>query len=165
MQTYLLFSFFFKELHPGSASLLADLICILGTQALSNYCCYLKICFIVMQTCFRLQCFRDCVCCVSAPLYVPYGSLWCLHNPTDVESQCEEDKPNRERFLSLVAASVVRICFFCYIIFEILWLPPRVGQPANTASYSSLLSDEDVLPRETCVPQQQKFKCKCDESA
>ncbi|CAH3192277.1 unnamed protein product [Porites evermanni] len=41
------------ELHPGSASLLADLICIL-----------------------------------------------------DVESQCEEDKPNRERFLSLVAASV-----------------------------------------------------------
>ncbi|CAH3196125.1 unnamed protein product, partial [Porites evermanni] len=57
-------------------------------------------------TCFRLQCFRDCVCCVSAPLYVPYGSLWCLHNPTDVESQCEEDKPNRERFLSLVAASV-----------------------------------------------------------
>ena len=110
-----------------------------------------------MQTCFRLQCFRDCVCCVSAPLYVPYGSLWCLHNPTDVESQCEEDKPNRERFLSLVAASVVGICFFCYIIFEILWLPPRVGQPANTAGHSSLLSAEDVLPRETCVLQQQKL--------
>lgn len=30
----------------------------------------------------------------------------CIHNPTDVESQCAEDKPSRERFLSLVAASV-----------------------------------------------------------
>ncbi|KAJ7383765.1 THO complex subunit 2 [Desmophyllum pertusum] len=32
------------EVHPGCSSLLADLICILGTQALSNYCCYFKIC-------------------------------------------------------------------------------------------------------------------------
>ena len=109
-----------------------------------------------MQTCFRLQCFRDCVCCVSAPLYVPYGSLWCLHNPTDVESQCEEDKPNRERFLSLVAASVVGICLFYHIIFEI-WLAPRVGQPVNTTGHSSLLSAKDVLLRGSSVPQQQKF--------
>ena len=36
--------------------------------------------------------------------------------PTDVESQCAEDKPSRERFLSLVAASVV-CCggFECYL--------------------------------------------------
>lgn len=35
-------AFFRQEYHPGCASLLADLICILGTQALSNYCCYFK---------------------------------------------------------------------------------------------------------------------------
>ncbi|KAK2556054.1 THO complex subunit 2 [Acropora cervicornis] len=65
------------EVHPGSSSLLADLFCILGTQALSNYCCYFKITFVL----------------VSAAVF-------------NVESQCAEDKPSRERFLSLVAASV-----------------------------------------------------------
>lgn len=73
----------------------------------------LKICFLFCLICICwLQCSLGVqvfviVCAVFAP-YVSYGS-WCIHNPTDVESQCAEDKPSRERFLSLVAASVV--CF------------------------------------------------------
>lgn len=73
----------------------------------------LKICFLFCLICIGwLQCSLEVqvcviVCAVFAP-YVSYGS-WCIHNPTDVESQCAEDKPSRERFLSLVAALVV--CF------------------------------------------------------
>ena len=56
------------------------------------------------------------VCAVLVP-YVSYGS-WCIHNPTDVESQCAEDKPSRERFLSLVSALVVCSCDFLCNCFE-----------------------------------------------
>lgn len=61
------------EFHSGCASLLADLICILGTQALSNYCCYFKNMFFVLSDLHRLTAvfprstgLRDCVCCVCA---------------------------------------------------------------------------------------------------
>lgn len=49
LKDFIAFVFVFQEVHPGSSSLLADLFCILGTQALSNYCCYFKITFVLVS--------------------------------------------------------------------------------------------------------------------